>query len=135
MTRRLSTLAVAASLFAFPACGDDDDGPGGVACDIELISVELGDDGDLNIRARNDTDVSGQLSFAVLYSENGVQNGDQGIGVANDVAPGVTVDIETVGGFQIDEFDCASLRVTFISTQANAGIICNAVPIGDECYN
>ena len=131
--RYLSVIAALLSL-TLVACGDDDDGPGGIACDIEILSVTPEPNGNFTIRTRNNTSAEGQVSFDVIYAEGGIQNGDQGIGVASNVGPGVTVDIETVGGVDPDEYDCASLRVTFISTQAG-GIICDAVPVGDDCYN
>ena len=118
------------------ACGDDDDEVGGAAgdtCGVTLLSVEDDGDGDFRIRARNDNEVSGQVSFLVLYSEGDVQNEDQGIGLAADVDPGVTVDIVTIGGFNVESFDCARLRVNFIAPDGS--IVCQNQPIGEDCYD
>ena len=133
--RYLPSLA-AIAFFSLPvvACGGDDDDGGELAsCGIELVSVEDAGDNNFTIRARNNNDVAGQVSFVVIYSEGDIQDDDQGIGVAGSVQPGGTVEIETIGGFAVADFDCARLQVTFISTAS--GVVCQDQRIGEECYN
>ena len=138
MVRALPLSIALLAAVVLTSCGDDDDDGGGAVaaatCGVELLEVErINGSNDFRIRARNNNDVAGQLSFFVLYTEGGVQDDDQGIGVAQSVDPGTIVEIETIGGSSLADFDCASLRVNFIS-QAG-GTVCQVEPIGEDCYD
>ena len=117
-------------------CGGDDDSDGSDRdCSFDLISVTDIGDGDFRVRLENTSSISYFMVVNVIYSNGGVQRGDSGIGVAQDVTAGTTVDIETVNGDFLErgvDFDCAQLNIQI--TTPGTGTFCFDDRVGEDCY-
>ena len=128
-------LALFSLLFA-TACGGDDDGAtAGQDCDVELVSVTELDESDFTVRLKNNGSATQTFALTIRYQNNGVQLGQTGIGVAQAVAPGTTVDIETINGnFDLtrDGYDCAQIVLQVLTP--GSGTPCSDEQIGQDCY-
>ena len=137
--RLLQLLFVGLLLTTAVGCGgnDDDDTNANADCNFELVSVTDIDNGNFRVRLRNTSSISLYIVVNVTYSLDGVERGDKGIGLADDISAGTTVDIETVNGDLLErdvDYDCARLDVQILPVNSNTGVFCFDDQVGEDCY-